>query len=71
MLSQNYDIAGYQNKDSRERREYELPDTDISKSPFAEVYKYQSINGDYKEKTQVTHDYLSFSICGCVEVAIR
>ena len=28
-----------------------LPDIDISKSPFAEVYKYQSINGDYKEKT--------------------
>jgi len=27
-----------------------LLDTDISKSPFAEVYKYQSINGDYKEK---------------------
>ena len=27
-----------------------LPDTDISKSPFAEVYKYQSINGD-DEKT--------------------
>jgi len=29
----------------------QLPDIDISKSPFAEVYKYQSINGDYKEKT--------------------
>ena len=27
-----------------------LPDTDISKSPFTEVYKYQSINGD-DEKT--------------------
>ena len=28
-----------------------LLDTDISKSPFAEVYKYQSINGDNAEKT--------------------
>ena len=79
MLSQNYDIAGYQNKDSRERREHEPFRIQISQklhlqkcininplmetikkkhkshtttchSPFADVQKQQSVNGD-DEKT--------------------
>ena len=35
-------------------------------SPFADVYKYQSVNGDDEEKQQGVYGYMSFSICRSV-----
>ncbi|MDB9137371.1 hypothetical protein, partial [Parabacteroides distasonis] len=66
MLSQNYDIAGYQNKDSRERREHEPFRIQISQN--LHLQKCININPlmETMKKQSGIYGYLSFSICGCV-----